>query len=152
MKHYIWMLGLALCFLLSCNSDDSCENYRIATTSLEEEYSCNDTRYSLDISTTEEFELITNHDEYEDKVTGTCDPSLIDFTQFDLIIGKARLGSGNDSIEYSLIESCTEGRNLYVIFIQNDAMIAPVVTYHVLVPKDEANKTIEVRIFKQTRA
>ena len=146
------MPGLVLCFFLSCNSDDSCENSRIVTNSLEEEYACNDTRYSLDISTTEEFEVITNLTEYKDKVTGTCDPSLIDFTQFDLIIGKIRLGSGNDSIEYSLIESCNEGRNLYVTFIQNDAMIAPVVTYHVLVPKDEANKTIEVKIFKQTRA
>ncbi|SFF77247.1 hypothetical protein SAMN04488033_10893 [Salegentibacter agarivorans] len=152
MKHYFWMLCMALCFLLSCNSDDSCENSRIAITSMEEEYACNDTRYSLDISTTEEFQLITNIAEYEDKITGTCDPTLIDFTNFDLIIGKVQLTSGNDAIDYSFIESCTEGRNLYVTFIQNDAMIAPVITYHVLVPKAEANKNIEVRIFNQRRA
>ncbi|WP_339653671.1 hypothetical protein [uncultured Salegentibacter sp.] len=152
MKHYFWMMCMALCFLLSCNSDDYCENSRIATTSLEDEYACNDTRYSLDISTTEQFELITNLDEYEDKITGTCDPTLIDFEKFDLIIGKVRLGSGNDSIDYSLIESCTEGRSLYVTFIQNDTMVAPVITYHVLVTKAELNKTIEVRIFNERRA
>jgi len=125
----------ALFVAFSCSNNNYCSNSTIAITSLETEYACNNTKYEMDIDLSEDTMIISNQQDFSEFVTGTCQPT-IDFTRYDLIIGKKTLSSGNESIEYTLIENCETGNlNLKVTFIQNIASVAPTLTYHALTPK-----------------
>ena len=144
------VLSLSLLLLFSCNdANTECVSDEIAITSLEEEYNCENTENLLDIDLEEAFAIITTQDEFENKVLGDCAPQ-IDFDSFDLLIGKKAFAQGNDSIAYQLVENCKSNvLQLSVVFLQNDTTEAPNLTYHVLLPKLEQNKTVEVTIVVQ---
>ncbi|MCL4640364.1 MULTISPECIES: hypothetical protein [Olivibacter] len=111
--------------------------------SLEEVYGCTDTRYALHIDLKETHELIRTKHTYDEKVTGSCHPA-IDFEKYDLLIGRKGLKSGNHSITYELKKSCTGEERLVVTFHQDISAVAATVTYHVLLPKADSNRTIAV--------
>lgn len=131
--------------LISCNSDgDSCTDQKVNTTSLESEYDCTNTKYDLDLEITDDFIVIKEQTDYNSRLTGNCNPR-IDFSTFDLIIGKQQLTSGNGSIDYQLTENCHTGNYvLNVTFNQNIATVAPNLTYHRLIPKLPEGKEITV--------
>jgi hypothetical protein len=64
-----------------------CGNLLLKTESLENLYGCPDTRYGLDCSLVNDFEIIRNQQSFLDFTTGTCRPE-IDFQSYDLIVGK----------------------------------------------------------------
>lgn len=135
-------------FNISCSDDDGdvCRNEIIETTSLENEYNCENTKSNLEIDLSDDFIVITNQTDFENLVSGNCDPN-IDFSRFDLIIGKEQLPSGNDSIDYKYSRNCnTNDYILEVTFNQNMLLIAPNITYHQLVPKIEQGFNVEVEI------
>src|SRR5690606_38237370 len=96
----------------------------------------------LEIS--DDFIVIKEQTDFNSRVTGNCNPD-IDFSTFDLIIGKQQLTSGNESIDYQLTENCNTGNYvLEVTFNQNIATVAPNLTYHRLIPKLPEGKEITV--------
>lgn len=116
----------------------------INTTSLEREYGCTNTKNSLEVELTDDFTVIRNQADFTNQVTGNCIPD-IDFTNYDLIIGKKGLTSGNSSIDYQFTDDCRTGEYvLKVIFSQNIATVAPNITYHRLIPKLPEAKEIKV--------
>ncbi len=116
--------------------------------SLEEVYGCSDTRY-MEVDLSEDYALVRSQEEFESLVTGEgCSPE-IDFTKYDLVIGKKGLTSGNTSIDYELGYTCNPGELLLqVTFNQNGFTEAPNITYHALIPKlgDEQYVTVELEV------
>ena len=73
--------------LASCEKDEACKAYPLAVTSLEAQYGCSDTRRSLDIELVENYTIIRSQAAFDSQVSGNCKPQ-IDFTSYDLVIGK----------------------------------------------------------------
>jgi hypothetical protein len=147
MKLKIFLLTMVVFFTAACKSDDDgCTSQTITTTSLEAEYGCVNTKNQMDIALNDDFVVITTQSGFDSQVTGTCQPE-IDFTMFDLVIGKKALTSGNTSITYELVKNCAlEELTLTVTFNQNSTTEAPNLTYHRLIPKLTAGETISVDI------
>ena len=143
------LIVLTIVFLASCSSsDDDCTDTIIDTTSLENEYGCTNTKYQMEIELSDNHMIIKNQLDFATFVSGTCLPT-IDFSIYDLVIGKKELSNGNSSIFYELIENCITGNeNLSVTFNQNETTEAPNLTYHALIPKlgDEQELNIEIII------
>lgn len=102
----------------------------------------------MEIDLADEFTIIRSQSVFEAMVTGSCQPQ-IDFSTYDLVIGKRGLSNGNTSIDYTLVEDCETGDQvLMVTFHQNDTTEAPNLTYHALIPKlgDEQGLSIAITI------
>jgi len=147
MKYPILILSMLLLGIISCEkSDDDCTDTTLNTTSLEAEYGCIDTKYQMDVELSESHIIIRNQLDFTELVSGSCQPD-IDFSVYDLVIGKQGLTSGNDTIYYKLIENCETGNEfLTITFIQDATTIAPTVTYHALIPKLEDGQEHSVEI------
>jgi hypothetical protein len=126
-----------------------CESGSLPYKSLETEYGCTNTKYQLHISLQDTFAVIKNQADFFASVSGSCLPT-IDFTNYDLIIGKKGLKSDNKSIEYALQKDCETGHiGMNVTFKNTLGMSAPNLTYHCLVPKLKTGETITVNIIIQ---
>ncbi|WP_298903036.1 hypothetical protein [uncultured Psychroserpens sp.] len=146
MRKFIVVI-LSFVLVSSCSDDDQCSPVVLDITSLENEYGCINTPYQMDIDLTEEFIIIRSQEVFDDLVTGNCMPQ-IDFTAYDLLIGKKGLTNGFDSIVYDgLVKNCENGQlSLAVTFTLNATAEAPNVTYHALVPKLGVNDIINVSL------
>tara|TARA_Y100000385_G_C12893614_1_gene551086 strand:- start:4 stop:456 length:453 start_codon:yes stop_codon:yes gene_type:complete len=149
MKYRILIISILFLGIISCNNDDDdCTDMIVNTTSLEIEYGCINTKYQMDINLSENHMIIRNQLDFAEFVSGSCQPT-IDFSVYDLVIGKKGLANGNSSIDYELIEDCETGdQNLIVAFNQNDTTEAPNLTYHALIPKlgNEQELNLEIII------
>lgn len=143
------LLILLFSFVSSCDTsdDDACSPAILEITSLENEYGCVNTPYQVDIDLSEEFIIIRSQDIFNNLVTGSCMPE-IDFTTFDLLVGKKGLVSGFDTIDYDgLVKSCNDNTwSLTVTFVLNAAAEAPNATYHVLMPKAAGDEGVIVAV------
>lgn len=142
------LLAFSIFVLFSCSDDDDnlCTDQVIETTGLESEYNCVNTKFEMDIDLTDDFIIITNQADFDSRVTGECQPD-IDFSTYNLLIGKEQLTTGNDSIDYVLTEDCdTNTYHLEVTFNQNETFIAPKLTYHRLLPKGSQTRDVSVDI------
>ena len=137
------LLLICLTGLISCDKNDDCDSTDLIVTSLESEYGCDDTRYDLEIDLSNNYTIIHSQQEFENKVTSNCIPD-IDFSSFDLVIGKKGLSSGNSSIDYKLTKDCSNQITLLVTFNQGETMNAPNITYHALIPKLGDEETVNV--------
>lgn len=143
---FLAILTLLIGFASCNNDDDNCTDITLNTTSLESEYDCINTKYQMEINLSEDYMIINNQSDFDELVTGSCQPP-IDFSTYDLVIGKKGLSNGNVSISYELIQKCTDGNQiLTVTFNQNETTEAPNLTYHALIPKLEIGQELNVEI------
>lgn len=129
--------------LISCDKKNECKSTELIVKSLETEYGCPDTRYGLQIDLSENYTIIRTQQDFENKVSSNCIPK-IDFSSYDLVIGKKGLNRGNASIDYNLKRDCTNILKLQVTFNQSLTLNAPIVTYHALIPKLGDKETVTV--------
>ncbi|UOQ74784.1 hypothetical protein [Hymenobacter cellulosilyticus] len=114
--------------------------------SLESEYGCQNTSRQLEINLNQTYTVIRNQADFDRLVTGACHP-LIDFSAYDLIIGKKGLASGTSGITYTYQRDCATNRpTLRVTFGQSMTTEAPNLTYHALVPKLAAEEQVAVEV------
>lgn len=146
MKKSILFLVMSL-LLFSCKKDDDCTDTVVNTTSLEDEYGCYNTKYTMEVDLSETYIIVRNQQDFENiLLSDNCKP-IIDFAIFDLVIGKKGLSNGNSSIDYKLIEFCETGNEtLTVTFNSNMQTNAPRITYHALIPKLKDGQELTVEI------
>lgn len=131
------------------NDEAPCEVTTSVPASLETEYGCTNTKYQMNISLNNTFQVIKTQSQFNSLVTGACMPN-IDFTRYDLIIGKKGLLNGNRNINYSLVRDCPNNKTTLNVSIQNDLnATAPNITYHALVPKLNPNEQVIVNVAVQ---
>lgn len=131
-----------LSLLSSCDKEADCqEQQSLPVTTLKQEYGCTDTRYGLAIDLSDDYTIIRSQSGFDNLVTSnSCNPK-IDFTKYDLLIGKRRLSNGNVSIDYALTRVCPSNKlRLKATFHQNISAEAPNITYHALIPKLKGEK------------
>lgn len=134
------MFIILLAGLYSC---DDCTDTTLNVTELETEYeAC--TYAHNDLS--ENYMIISNTSDYNEYVDSDCQEE-IDFSSYDLIIGKKGLSNGLSSIDYKLVEDCeTKNQVLTVTFNLDMTHVAPNVNYNALIPKLNENQELEVEI------
>lgn len=130
-------------FLASCTNNENCEDILLS----DEHLACENSKYSINIDLSNNYAYIRSEEEYNFLVTGTCHPE-IDFSIYDLIIGKQASGNENDTIYYDLRRTCPENRlTLNIEIVQSDLTRPDNVTYHALIPKLGDEETILVNIY-----
>lgn len=143
-----WVLMLAACSQADeTSSPDQNRNVKNVVTALRDcpqvdlPYTTLDalgcsTMNALNVNVSNSYLIIRSQSEFDNLVsyTGDC-PLNIDFSAYDLVIGKKQLTSGNQHIYFDQFTVDCSTRKLRVIFDQNQTMVAPTVLYHVLIPK-----------------
>jgi hypothetical protein len=148
MKYFALIITLLLSILSGCKKDD-CKETLLPLKNFENEFGCINTKYTLLIDLTNNCTIIRSKADYDLKVTGNCHPT-IDFSIFDLIIGRQSSGNENDTIKYDLRRICpSQELTLTVDIFQTDATRPDNVTYHALIPKLGDEETINVKITVQ---
>ena len=127
----------------SCDNDENiCNNTTINVSQLETKNGC--TNVSIDL--TETYMIIKNQLDFSEFVNATCQ-SEIDFSTYDLVIGRKGLTNGLSSIEYKLTEFCETGdQTLDIIINLNETTESPNITYNALIPKLRENQELTVDI------
>jgi hypothetical protein len=88
--------------------------------------------------------LIRSKEAYDSEVTGPCHPD-IDFTKFDMIIGKQSSDNVNDTILYDYRSACPDNElTLTVDIIQSDVTGPDNVVYHAIIPKLGDEETLYI--------
>lgn len=144
MKKIVIVAVLGLFFSCTSSNNSECEPSALPFTNLETEYGCVNTKYLLhNIVQGDNYIIIRNQNDFETMTDDVACRPQIDFTTYDLIIGKKQLTSGNQSIQYDYTDNCTE-KVLRVTFIQSGTMEAPTVIYHALIPKLDPSEQVSV--------
>lgn len=148
-KIILTLVCIPFLFSTQCDEDDdyNCTVETLETSSLETLYDCTETKYQMDIDLSDDYIVIQDQETFNNLVTGSCMPE-IDFTTYNLLIGKQGLASGNTLITYSLSRNIcvSEQWELIVQFDQNETTEAPNLTYHALIPNTLNSEDIFVRI------
>ncbi len=144
MKNVIIICVVFTC-ILSCKKD-SCKEEPIIAKHFEAEYGCVNTKHGLNIDLVNNFTVIRSTDAYDSQVSGTCHPE-IDFSSYDLIIGKQSSAYLNDTITYDYKRACPDMElTLSVDIIQSSQIQPDTVVYHALVPKIGDQETLNLMI------
>lgn len=111
---------------------------------LEQIYGCTNTLYALRTAFADSFRVVRHQAAFDSLLSGGCRPA-VDFGQYDLLVGPRQLISGIDSVSYSLQHNCPDSRYEVVVrFHRNLSLVAPRVTWHLLLPKLKAGETVQV--------
>ena len=139
-------LTIFLTCILAFNSckRDNCKDELRTIKNLETEYGCVNTRHSLQINLSNDFSIIRSKTSYDNLVTGSCHPE-INFSIYDLVIGKQFMGNLCDTIFYDFRKVCPKNELTLTINIRQSALTQPDnVVFHALIPKlgDEESLTV----------
>lgn len=145
MKYKVLIISILTLVAFSCKKEEEkCADSPLSCTSLEIEYQCGDTRYLMDIDLQDRHIVIDNQADFDSLVTGACKP-IIDFTTYDLVIGKIKLENGNNSITYEYGFNCENNNmRLTATLNQSTSSAKPNLTYHALIPKPISGKVVDV--------
>jgi len=147
MKYSLIISIILLSILTSCKKND-CNEEILTTKHLENEYGCENTKYSLVILRQNSGKIIRSKAEYDTQVNGPCHPD-IDFSKYDLVIGNQSSGNENDTILYDYRSTCPNKELTLTVDIIQSLLTRPDnVVYHALIPKlgDEETLLIIVNV------
>ncbi len=139
-----FLIGLLLISLFACNKKDDCTDEVLTANHFETEYGCDNTRFALQVDLDNDVTIIRSKESYDTEVTGICHPD-IDFTLYDLVIGKQSTANFNDTILYDFRKSCPlKELTLTVEIVQSDLTQPSTVAYHAIIPKLGDEETLNV--------
>jgi hypothetical protein len=143
---YLLLFSFTIFFSLYACKKNDCKEEQLTATTLESDYGCNATKHNLKISLTDDVAFVRTKTDYDAKVSGACHPQ-IDFTKFDLIIGKQGLDSKNDTILYSYKRTCP-ANDLALTFdlVQSTVATHDTIVYHAIVPKISSGENLNVYV------
>lgn len=107
---------------------------------------CNNPKYDFNIDILNDHTIIRSTERYDAEITGNCHPT-IDFSKYDLIIGKQSSPNENDTIKYDLKKGCPENELTLTIDVIQSLVTRPDnVVFQALVPKLQNSEKIKVII------
>jgi len=131
---------------VSCTKKDDCKETLLSIKHFESEYGCENTKHTLLIDTVNACVVIRSKESYDELVSGICHPE-INFSLYDLIIGKQSTGNWNDTILYDYRKTCPENNlTLTIEIVQSDLTLPDNVVYHALIPKLGDEETLYLNI------
>ncbi|MFT2010487.1 hypothetical protein ACMA1I_17565 [Pontibacter sp. 13R65] len=155
MKKRIALLPvLSLLILSACDKEPDCQYQRLPVTSFEKEYGCSNTLYEMDVKLPLDqphigHKIVSSQSQYDSLVTSTtCNPQ-IDFSAYDLVIGKVMTDREFSSAEYVLRNPCSSDTLSLVVVLNNSTQSPTIIsstTYSALIPKLSNNHVIDVTI------
>lgn len=141
MKNLLLICSL-LFICLACDQKDDCQDVKLSVVQLE----CQAAGSSPDVAISNNYVIIRSREIYDVQVTGNCHP-VVDFTRYDLLIGRQSSGNEVDTILYDLRRICPGNELiLNVDIVQSFAARPDNVVYHVLIPKLGEEETFQVKI------
>jgi hypothetical protein len=139
-------ISLFLICILSCSKKDDCTEAVMTTRHFESDYGCVNTKFTLQIDLNNDAIIIRSKETYDSKVTGTCHPE-IDFSLYDLVIGKQSTSNFNDTIIYDYRRTCPDKKlTLVVDLVQSDATMPSTVVYHAIIPKLGDKESLNIKL------
>lgn len=143
MKYSLLLSIILLTILTFCRKND-CNDKILTAKYLESDYGCENTKYSLMIDIQNNNKIIRSKEAYDSEVAGPCHPD-IDFSKYDLVIGKQSSGNENDTILYDYRWVCPIYEpTLTVDIIQSDVTRSDNVVYHAIIPKLGDEETLHI--------
>ena len=145
MKSFIPLVILIISTLTFCKKDD-CAEQDLTARHFETDFGCENTKDNLEIDLLDNVMFIRSDENYNLKVTGPCHPQ-IDFSQYDLVIGKQTLDHVNDTIIYKYVRTCPGTvLSLTIDIVQSSTITADTIVYHAIIPKLADTETLSVNI------
>jgi len=90
--------------------------------------------------------IISTKESYDNVVSGNCHPD-IDFSLYDLVIGKLSISNTNDTIKYELRRTCPGSKlTLAVDLIQLAVTQPSTIVYHSIIPKLGNEETLNIQL------
>jgi hypothetical protein len=143
MKHYLIPCLIITLILSYCKKDD-CKEEPIAFKTFETDYGCPDAKNSIEVNLIDNVLFIRADESYDSSVRGACHPD-IDFTQYDLIVGKQGSVYMNDTILVEYERGCPkENVNLKITLVQTQTIGPDTVVYNAVIPKLQGNEKLNV--------
>jgi hypothetical protein len=144
MKKTVLIFIVAASVLIYCKKD--CKESQLTTKHFETDYGCQDTKHSLIVDLNNTALIIRSKVDYDTKVTGVCHPD-IDFSIYDLVIGKQSSANSNDTILYDYKRTCPDKElTLAVDIVQSAVRVPDNVVYHAIIPKLGDQETLNIKI------
>ncbi len=144
-------LGIFLCVacLSSCTNksdeETGCVMPDLRPLSLDSLNTCK-TPIVIDVNLPEnEYTIIQTQERFNELVTPSQCFTPIDFSKYELVIGKKQLSSNLADLGYELAQSC-ESNLLNITLKKGRLTIAPIVVYHLLIPKSNIPPTVKVEV------
>jgi hypothetical protein len=139
-------VSVFLIFILSCSKKDDCKEEVISIKNLERDYGCQNTKYTLQMNLNDDVAIISTKESYDNVVSGNCHPD-IDFSLYDLVIGKLSISNTNDTIKYELRRTCPGSKlTLAVDLIQLAVTQPSTIVYHSIIPKLGNEETLNIQL------
>jgi hypothetical protein len=140
------ILSVLLAVILSCSKKNECKEEVLAAKHFESDYGCTNTKHILSVNLNNNFTVISSKEDYDSKVSGACHPA-IDFSLYDLIIGKQTSANFNDTIIYDYRRACPKNELTLSVDIVQSLLTQPDnVVYHAIVPKIAGGETLNISI------
>lgn len=142
MKGILKLILIITIFMGSCAEDD-CQSGSIDIKELDE-FGCLNAQLTMMVDSPNEFDLIRSQDEYNQLVSGTCEPQ-INWQEYDLIAGRISFDKTVDSVSKRLTKDCFNNQlTLRIEFNLSDMEIPTAINFHALIPKLSNEETIFV--------
>ena len=143
MKYSLISTIILISILTSCKKND-CTEKILPVKHLESDYGCENTKHSLVVDLQNNGKIIRSKEAYDSEISGPCHPD-IDFSKYDLVIGKQSSGNWNDTIFYDYRAICPNNEpTLTVDIIQSLLTIPDNVVYHAIIPKLGDEETLHI--------
>ena len=145
MKNTFIISAFLVCILSYCKKD-TCNEEVMTTKHFESDYGCTNTKFTLQIDLNNDATIIRSKESYDSKVSGPCHPE-IDFSLYDLVIGKQSTSNSNDTILYDYRRTCPDKKmTLSVDLIQSETAQPSTVVYHAIIPKLGDQESLNIKL------
>ena len=143
MKNSLIFTIILFSILTSCKKND-CHEKILTAKHFESDYGCLNTKYSLVVDLQDNGKIIRSKEAYDTEVGGPCHPD-IDFSKYDLVIGKQSSGNENDTIFYDYRSVCPNNEPTLTVDIIQSVFTKPDnVVYHAIIPKLGDEETLHL--------
>jgi hypothetical protein len=140
------IISLMLVCLLSCSKKDDCKEEKISFRNFDRDYGCKNTKNTLQLNLNDDITILRSKESYDNVVSGSCHPD-IDFSLYDLVIGKLMVSNVNDTIRYDLQRTCPGSKlELLIDLVQLDVAQPSTIVYHAIIPKMGDEETLNIHL------